>query len=297
MATFVTGQTIGRGDLDIYLTDGSGNASNAYSITYALYWLDPAAGNAEVLVGTLTRIPVNPTVGEYYAALVIPASANLGDYRVRWTIQQYANSPQQQVVQTFDIVAPATTSASIYNAEEQDMINTLRLLLRDQNPDRYYHFRPPEYEGNLNQYNRVFGQIWEDAELYQYLLRSLDWWNMFPPRTAELNTLSKLYLQRPEWRTAIYWGAITHACFALSANWIADEFDYSIGGVSLSLERSSKYETLKQNSESQFEKASTAKQQTVKFMRGLQQPKYGIGIRSSFGPFVGKGVLSPRGFL
>lgn len=164
-------------------------------------------------------------------------------------------------------------------------------------PDRYYHFRPPEYEGNLNQYNRVFGQIWEDAELYQYLLRALDWWNMFPPRTAELNTLSKLYLQKPEWRTAIYWGAITHACFALSANWVADEFDYSIGGVSLSLERSSKYESLKQNSEGQFDKASEAKARTVKYMRGLQQPKYGIGIRSSFGPFVGKGVLSPRGFL
>lgn len=297
MATFVTGQTIGRGDLDIFLTDGGGNATNAYVITYALYWLDPAAGNAEVLVGNPERVPVNPTVGEYYAALVIPASANLGDYRIRWTIQQYANSPQQQVVQTFDIVAPVVIGASTYTPEERDMINTLRLLLRDQNPDRYYHFRPPEYEGNLNQYNRVFGQIWEDAELYQYLLRSLDWWNMFPPRTAELNTLTKLYVQRPEWRTAIYWGAITHACFALSANWVADEFDYSIGGVSLSLERSSKYETLKQNSEQQFDKASTAKQQTVKFMRGLQQPKYGIGIRSSFGPFVGKGVLSPRGFL
>jgi hypothetical protein len=84
--------------------------------------------------------------------------------------------------------------------------------------------------------------------------------------------------------------------FALS-NGILAHNTYSIGGISLDLERSSKYESLKQNSESQFDKASTAKQQTVKFIRGLQQPKYGIGIRSSFGPFVGRGVLSPRGFL
>ena len=97
-------------------------------------------------------------------------------------------------------------------------------FLLKNSPDRYYHFRPPEYEGNLNQYNQVFGNIWEDAELHQYLLRALDWWNMFPPRTAELNTLDKLYQQKPEWRTAIYWGAITHACFALSINWTADEF-------------------------------------------------------------------------
>ena len=132
MATFVTGQTIGRGDLDIYLTDGSGNATNAYSITYALYWIDVANGSVEVLIGSQTRIPVNPTVGEYYAALVIPASANLGDYRIRWTIQQYANSPESQVVMNFDVAAPATVGPAIYNDQEQDMINTLRLLLRDQ---------------------------------------------------------------------------------------------------------------------------------------------------------------------
>lgn len=84
--------------------------------------------------------------------------------------------------------------------------------------------------------------------------------------------------------------------FTLS-NGILAHNTYSIGGISLDLERSSKYESLKQNSESQFDKASTAKQQTVKFMRGLQQPKYGIGVRSAFGPALGRGVLSPRGFL
>ena len=115
----------------------------------------------------------------------------------------------------------------MYDLTVQDWHNFLlersRVVVSN-SPDRYYHFRPPEYEGNLNQYNQVFGQVWEDAELYQYLLRALDWWNMFPPRTGELNTLSKLYTQRPEWRTAIYWGAITHACFALATNWVADEF-------------------------------------------------------------------------
>jgi len=39
------------------------------------------------------------------------------------------------------------------------------------------------------------------------------------------------------------------------------------------------------------------KQRTTKYIRGLQQPKYGIGIRSAFGPNVGRGVLSPRGFI
>lgn len=72
---------------------------------------------------------------------------------------------------------------------------------------------------------------------------------------------------------------------------------YSIGGVSLDLDKSSKYESLKSNAEGQFDKATEAKARTVKFIRGLQQPRYGIGIRSAFGPNVGRSVLSPRNFL
>lgn len=72
---------------------------------------------------------------------------------------------------------------------------------------------------------------------------------------------------------------------------------YSIGGVSLDIEKSSKYESMKQNSETQFEKATESKQRTVKFIRGLQQPRFGMGVRSSFGPHLGRGLLSPRNFV
>ena len=91
-------------------------------------------------------------------------------------------------------------------------------------PDRNYHFRPPESESNVGAYNQVFGQIWEDAELLEYLERGLDWWNMFPPTTPDLNTIDKLVTEKSVWRTAVLWEAITHACFALAVNWVADEF-------------------------------------------------------------------------
>lgn len=81
------------------------------------------------------------------------------------------------------------------------------------------------------------------------------------------------------------------------ANGILAHNSYSIGGISLDLEKSSKYESLKQNAEGQFDKAAEAKARTTHFLRGLQQPKYGLGIKSSFGPAVGRGVLSPRNFL
>jgi hypothetical protein len=294
---FSPGQTIGRGDLDIFLTSAGGNATNAATISYAIYYVDPGPPEVEVLIGSAAREPVNPVVGEYYGALMVPPGAVAGDYRVRWTFQEFVNSPQQQVVQEFAVVASSAILTPQYTAQEQSMIAKLRLLLRDQNPDKFYHFRPPEHEGNINAFNQVMGQIWEDAELIEYLERSLDWFNMFPPETENINNITKLVMWKPVWRTAILWNAITHACFALAANWVADEFDYSIGGISLSLERSSKYESLKQNAEGQFDKATEAKARTVKFIRGLQQPKYGIGIRSAFGPFVGSGVLSPRHFL
>jgi len=164
-------------------------------------------------------------------------------------------------------------------------------------PDKFYRFRPPEHEGTIGSYNRVFGQLWEDAELAEYIERSMDWWNMFPPETEDLRTIDDLVAKKPIWRTAILWNAITHACFSLAMNWTADEFDYSIGGISLSIEKSSKYESLKQNAEQQFDKATEMKARTTKFIRGVSQPKYGVGIRSSFGPSVGRGVLSPRNFV
>ena len=90
--------------------------------------------------------------------------------------------------------------------------------------------------------------------------------------------------------------------FALS-NGIVAHNSYSIGGISLDIERSSKYMDLKRNAEEMFDKATGAgggegvKQRTTKFLRGLQQPRFGIGVRSAFGPRVARGVLSPRAFL
>ncbi|OPZ93149.1 MAG: hypothetical protein BWY72_02471 [Bacteroidetes bacterium ADurb.Bin416] len=81
------------------------------------------------------------------------------------------------------------------------------------------------------------------------------------------------------------------------ANGVLAHNTYSIGGISLDLERSSKYEQLRQSAESQVEKAGEAKLATTKFTRGLQQSRYGMGVRSAFGPAVGRGVTSPRNFL
>jgi hypothetical protein len=228
---------------------------------------------------------------------MIPAGATVGTYRIRWTFKDLVNSPFTQVVQEFAVVgASNAVVVSPYTTAEQDMIATLRILLRDNNPDKNYHFRPPEHEANIGAYNRVFGYIWEDLELVTYLRQAVDWWDMFPPRTS-CGTLDKIVAENPSWRTAIQYGGMMFALMALAINWTSEEFSYSIGGISLDIEKSSKYESLKSNAEQQFDKATEAKARTVKWLRGLSQSRYGIGIRSAFGPNVGRGVLSPRSFL
>lgn len=293
---FTQGQTLGRGDLDIFLSNSAGNPANAYSITYAIYYVDPTTSD-EVLIGSDTRTPVNPAVGEYYASLMVPASAVPGEYRIRWTFQDLSSSPQQTVVQEFGVVAEGTTTTSGLSSCQEELVRRLRVMLRDNNPDKNYHFRPPTHEGTVGCYNQVFGYVWEDDELLDYLTMALDKWNMQPPETEELCTIDSLCTKKPSWKAALLWGAVVHAAMALSFNWVADEFDYSIGGISLSIDKSSKYQSLKENAESQWDKLVEAKSRTTKYMRGLKQPRFGIGVRSAFGPHVGRGVLSPRQFI
>ncbi len=294
---FTQGQVLGRNDLDIYLSNADGNPTNAFSISYAIYYVDPTT-TAEVLIGAASRTPVNPTVGEYYASLQVPSSAAPGDYRIRWRFRETATTAEEGAVQEFGVVSSAVeTEANDYSDCVTDLIRKMRFLTRDNNPDRNYRFMPPEGEGTVGCYNQVFGYIWTDEEFYEYLEIALWKWNMHPPSTEEIKTIDMLCQQKPSWKAALLWGALVNAAQALVYNWIANEFDYSIGGISLSVEKSGKYEGMKQNAEDQWDKLTEAKSRTVHYMRGLAQPRFGRGVRSAFGPYVGRGVLSPRSFV
>jgi len=230
---FNTGQELGRSDLHLFLVNEYGVPMNAAKVTYAIYYVDKSQGEPgiEVLIGPAERTPVNPSVGEYYAALLVPPGAAAGTYRIRWKILKLVNSEAQEVVQEFAVVAQAAQyqGLKLYSPCEAGLIDKLRIFLRDNNPDRNYHFRPPEQEGVVKRYNRVFGYIFEDHELLAYLEMSLNWWNSMPPETEGMSSLNLLCQQKPAWTTFILWGAAVHALFALSANWIADEFSISGG--------------------------------------------------------------------
>jgi len=294
--TFEQGQTLGRGDLWIEMVDDTGNPTNAFSISYAVYYVDPQTGQ-EVLIGTDQRTPVNPQVGEYYAALLIPTSAAIGCYRIRWKFRKESTSPQEEVVMEFGVVGDNQIPDSPYSACVQDLIGKLRVMTGDNSPDRVYRFRPPQGEGSIGCNNQVFGYIWTDEEFAEFLEIAVWKWNLHPPNTDRLYpTVDAMCQKRPAYKSALLWGGLVTAAQMLAYRWTADSFNYSIGGISLDVDKTSSYMDLKRNAEEQWDKLTTAKQQTEKYLRGLQQPRFGRGVRSAFGSHVGRGVLSPRNF-
>lgn len=297
MATaFRRGQELGRQNgLNLFLKTKEGAPKNAAAISYNIY--DFSTG-VEVLLPPSDRTPINPAIGEYYANFIVPLDAPIGSKRIRWFFREYIGSPQVQILQEFEIISNDVNIVDLPGASpiEQDLVRSLRILLRDGNPGRNYSFRPPTSEGTINQFTRVFGFIWEDLELLEFLRTSNDIISMYPPQTFYAN-LDELINSHRNWRSLVLTGGMVYALQAVATNWISDEFSYAIGGVSLDIEKSSKYQSMMNDIDTRFKEFLENAKATVFVIRGLKQSRFGVGIRSSFGPSVGRGAITPRRFV
>lgn len=217
---FLRGTTTGPSDLSITARDINNNLIDPYQLFYAIY--DFTTG-IEVLQGPPTNTPVRASIGQYFAQITIPADGNIGVWRIRWTIQETPTDPVYQSVQEFQIVGSSVIPVSFSgDANTDGLIYSLRTFLRDNNPDKNYRFRAPSSEKFIQGQTQVFGFIWEDEELYEYLLWAVDDFNSRPPTTG-IN-LANLGSSERRWRTTILIRAAAFACMAIAMNWIADEF-------------------------------------------------------------------------
>ena len=213
---FFKGQTLTNADLKIVIRDASGTLVDPYYIRYSLF--DYTTG-VEVLIGNPDRIPATTGTGQYYVDARIPLDANIGNWLIRWNFRETATSPLIEAVQEFNVVED-TVTVSITGSVDQDLLmKRLRIILGDNNPDRNYRFRPPEHEKFLQSQTQVFGYIWEDEQLYEYLIMAVDDFNTAPPVTGV--TLDDL---PDRWRTAVILRAASFACFSIAMIWIANEF-------------------------------------------------------------------------
>jgi hypothetical protein len=283
-------QFLGPNELYIQVLNERNNPFDPSEITYAIF--DRTTG-IDILVGSSTQTPVKTSCGRYHANFQIPANANQGDWIIRWNFRDDETGSERNVVQEFAVVHPSTTVSSPYKERERDLLRRLRFLLRDNNPDRNYKFVPPESERVIQNFTETFGFIWTDEELYEYLLLAVDAVNNYPPiedysLPSAPTRLSALIVLK----------AASFALAALSINWIHDEFDYSIGGVSLNIDKSSKYQGMSDKFEQEYQnQIERYKDFGVKVVMGIQQPRYGIGIASALGPYSGRGVQNRRNFI
>lgn len=210
------GQTLTKEDLKIVIRDNSGNLVDPYYIRYSMF--DYTTG-VEVLIGAPDQIPATTGVGQYFVSTTMPLDSNIGDWVVRWNFRETIGAPLVQVVQEFNIVAKDVKTDITSEDAEQLLIRRLRIILRDNNPDRNYRFRPPASEKFIQAQAQVFGYVWEDYELYEYLLMAVDYFNTAPPVTgiSLINTPER-------WRAVVLLKAASLACGAVALNWIVDEY-------------------------------------------------------------------------
>ena len=130
-ACFRPQQELGPEDLDINFTDSGGSPTNVAFIRYAIYFVDPNT-SLEMIVGDPERVPINPSVGSYYASLVFPTNSPAGDYIIRWTVRKMTTSPVTTVVMEFGVVTEGgLILTSQYTPNELDLIRSFRIKLRD----------------------------------------------------------------------------------------------------------------------------------------------------------------------
>ena len=290
---FLRGTTTGPSDLAITVRDPNNNLVDPYRLEYAIY--DFTTG-IEVLMGAPANAPIRASIGQYFAPVTIPADGNIGVWRIRWTIQEASTDPVYQSVQEFQIVGSNIIPVSFSGDPNIDaLVYSLRVFLRDNDPDRTYRAVPPSSEKYIQGQTQVFGYLWEDEELYEYLLFAVDDFNSRPPVTG-IN-LANLFSSERRWRTTILIRAAAFACMAISMTWIANEFAYSISGISLDLEKSSKYQAIKDEFVAEYDKLVEQNKLSIKIVKGLRQFRYGVGITSALGPLSRPGVQSRRNLL
>lgn len=132
---FYPGQTLGQDDLKISIRDCSGQYVDPFYIRYSLF--DNTTG-VEVLIGPPDRIPATTGTGQFYVNATLPLDSNIGDWVVRWNFRETATSPLVQVAQEFALVKIEVIKSVTNNDTGDLLVRRLRILLRDNAPDRNY---------------------------------------------------------------------------------------------------------------------------------------------------------------
>lgn len=287
---FNRAQVLTRNDLFITVKNVSNVLVDPFLINYNVF---DSTGGTPLLIPPANRVPIRDSVGYYYADFTIDQAANIGDHLIQWYIQETNVSPVDTIDVRYGVVGLNVQSLTLgYTDIQIKMINSLRIFLRDNNPDRNYNFRPPTDQDIIRGFTERARYIWEDYELLEALTRGVDRVCLYPPA-------QNFYLENipPHWTSLVIMSAAWFALSALTTNWIEEEFGYSIQGISLDIEKASKYQSQFEAIAGQLETQIEQAKKTLKFTKGLQQQKYRAGAQGVLGPWTGRFSSNPRTYI
>lgn len=317
MIVLTQGQPTGTADLAILVRDGMGNLVDPVTISYTIYKLrdlvptkptvayeydmhqplnmeggPPLPPEGSTLVSPPQQIPVKVSVGTYYASFTIPTTWK-GVYKIVWTLQVFpTNCPTSTVhmdfiVQTIDPADPAFEAPSMIVGKQLGIadarttpamfaqaVRVVRELLSDTNPDRNYHFRPPTPGRVVANYTTRVGFIWLDTTILVNLALSISMLNLYNPMNYynwNLNTIPY------DWGNIAALEAASLCLSGESARWAAEEFGYSLNGVSLDLNKSALYQSLASTYQTQFNTLAPLVTANRPFSAGLRQQRWLLG--------------------
>lgn len=252
MITLTPGRVLTPGDLYLMTRDASGNPFTPFAIAYTIFQVQDGA---KILASAPGLTPVSTTPGHYSVGMTIPTTWE-GVFQLVWTLQQLDSTPSQTVTEDFyvqavkpgyNLQAPSVLMAPAMITQPQyaDIVMQVRELLSDTNPDRNYHFRPPTSAKVIANFSARVGFIWDDGTILRMLRIALQMVNSANPKNFYGFTLDNL---QPGAADAFAECACLGAAFlcltAEGARWTADEFGYSLNGVSLDLQKGQNYLSL-----------------------------------------------------
>jgi len=256
-----------------------------YSVTYTL--IDSTTGQ-DLGIGRPHKLPFKISVGVFYAPWTVPLDEPAGPHRVRWTFRETASSATQSTYTEFTVKAIKRCEAPEYGTCANELMRQLRMLIRDDNPDRDYHFQPPTAEKEMAGFTQIRGYRWPDDHLVEFIHLGLDEVNggAQPPTEFVLEDICTGQAGSV-WRPLVFMFARAHAFQSLSSLWVNEEFDYSLNGVSLSIARYDKYSSIGQTLYQQASERLIEQKKTVKIVKGLAQSRYVFSRGAALGPWTG----------
>jgi hypothetical protein len=317
MIVLTQGMQTGTADLAILVRAANGCLVDPVSISYTIYKMrdlvptqptvayeydmhqplnmeggPPLPPEGSVLVSQPQSTPIRASVGTFYAQFTIPTTWK-GVYKIVWQLQEFAgNCPNSFVhmdfiVQTIDPADPAFEAPSMIIGKQMSIadarttpkmfaqaIRVVRELLSDTNPDRNYHFRPPTPNYVVANYTTRVGFIWLDSTILVNLALSISMLNLYNPMNYynwNLNTIPY------DWGNIAALQAASLCLSGESARWAAEEFGYSLNGVSLDLNKSALYQSLAQTYAQQFTTLAPLVTANRPFSAGLRQQRWLLG--------------------